>query len=471
MISKHLVTAFTGIQEVRKDYINEVHGLTDINALSLQRSKGKLLCTTGMGASIWTLQQLSFQDGSALIKHSGTGFDLESYLPPLQGTVFNVPIVTTQEVPTTDIDGVVVGFPSWPTQGEGSRSNLEVYLATDPATLDFSDSAGEGWDTKGLHEFALPGSVVDTVLRGWTKIIWSKPWLSLVLHDINDQVVHSGDILHLIWNGKGTDNPPHFSFVVTVDKDTVVNGDTDSLTFQGVTGGNDNASQLYNKNGYPIACVCPVTITVATQYSFHISILKNTLGWGSPFNMTIQAWNDTLNVARTDYTPSNITTITTSIGTIVPSSTTPLGWVDGAKTISCTVSGGSGLQNITLDVTDSVLTGSKSLQIDSYPDITVTFDGNWTSPTRSVMAGTYILKRVSADTYTCDAEPSVSLVYLAGSEKWLAKVRHVAPLDLYGYCAKGEYTPPTGKFGNYTEVYVSYIGPTSYSGTKATVSL
>ena len=57
---RHVVDHFTGIQEVKSDFINEVHGLTDVGALSLQRVQGKSLCTTGSGPAVWGVFQGNF---------------------------------------------------------------------------------------------------------------------------------------------------------------------------------------------------------------------------------------------------------------------------------------------------------------------------------------------------------------------------------------------------------------------------
>jgi hypothetical protein len=81
-----------GIREVGEDFIDridEVHGLFNEPATSLQRIPGKLLATTGLaGGPIWSLHQLRFQDTVLMLTHDGPNLDYNRESLPAAGQFF-----------------------------------------------------------------------------------------------------------------------------------------------------------------------------------------------------------------------------------------------------------------------------------------------------------------------------------------------------------------------------------------------
>ncbi len=92
MITRQIVNEFTGIQEAKQDFLQEVMGLVDTETKSLERLKGKLLHTTGVTEQVWSLTQLRFRSGTVQVNNFGGKLSALDYLPPFSGLLFPYPI-------------------------------------------------------------------------------------------------------------------------------------------------------------------------------------------------------------------------------------------------------------------------------------------------------------------------------------------------------------------------------------------
>jgi hypothetical protein len=142
------------------------------------------------------------------------------------------------------------------------------------------------------------------------------------------------------------------------------------------------------------------TVTGVVTYSLKLTCPAHVTR-GVAFDLTIQGWNDTSNLKDGSYEPA-----TSVLVTLVSADTDSLvgyppgitvdstGWVDGAKTISVTLSGGSGeLQAAVLGAADQSVTreGTASTDVNTVQPVTLTFSTDFTWKTITIAAGTYLI--------------------------------------------------------------------------------
>ena len=103
------MSGFTGIREVGEtldERIDEVHGMFDKHAGSLERLRGKLLNTTSPSSSVWSLTQLSFQDGNVIVNKASSeywGNEDNPYLPGWIDPIWpELPRVDPEDYPSTN---------------------------------------------------------------------------------------------------------------------------------------------------------------------------------------------------------------------------------------------------------------------------------------------------------------------------------------------------------------------------------
>ena len=117
-----MLQGLTGIRQVGEDHLDEVHGMYDREALSLERIPGKVLMSSGATSGpIWTLTQMRFQGRNAVFRHEGVGFIGQDDVAELPGQVFpqpTFPIPDPIEWPEPDPSDPYVGplepFPPFP---------------------------------------------------------------------------------------------------------------------------------------------------------------------------------------------------------------------------------------------------------------------------------------------------------------------------------------------------------------------
>ena len=78
------LSGFTGVQEVGEtldDRIDEVHGMSDRHAGSLERLRGKLSSITSTTSSVWNINQLKFRRGAVIVHRDNTTITAETLQP------------------------------------------------------------------------------------------------------------------------------------------------------------------------------------------------------------------------------------------------------------------------------------------------------------------------------------------------------------------------------------------------------
>jgi hypothetical protein len=153
---------------------------------------------------------------------------------------------------------------------------------------------------------------------------------------------------------------------------------------------------------------------VASSLSLHLGAPAH-VQRGEAFDLVIQGWNETTGAANTSYVPASTITITKSDGidnipdgAILVDNT---GWVNGSKTVSVTLSGGSGESaTATLHAQDDSITceGFFTLDVNTHRLGVVTFSGslrlNISGEDVVWSGGTFTLPWVSTRRWTLTVE-------------------------------------------------------------------
>lgn len=237
----------TGIRQVGDDLnvtVDEIHGMYDREALSLERIRGKSLMTTGTGlGAVWSLTQLRFQGRYSVFKHDGVSFGVIEDLPPLPGYVVpqpTYPVPAPPDWPTPDPDAPPTDYewpvyppfpnipplPYWPPyrpptppfisdKGSAAFSML-------PGSLSFDETSGEEdwneflWTILTITvEDNFPYSGYCYILVGWDTDV---DWLT-VRSDGTSQggfssSINNGDVDSVRWD----DNMIYYKFKIDEDK-------------------------------------------------------------------------------------------------------------------------------------------------------------------------------------------------------------------------------------------------------------
>lgn len=352
------LNSLTGIRATANnmdDVVEEVHGMTDSSMMAMQRLPGKVLHTTSVTSTVWSIASLRFRDINRMMRQDGVAIISQPDMPEDPGLVMppiEFPPIPEPPPPDTDPPIPPVNYPpppkmepsDFPESYEAAKTNEEVWgsnedlptlfeikrpfdivLSAVPSsvTWDYDDSGGIFTAQKiEINAKTAAGGYPDIDGFYYLHVQYSisAPWLIVdewASYESNSP--HGSGYVHATAWTDGGDSEAIKDLYVDIREDLVPYGTTVVVVYVSLvrprTGG--NPVNVLDKNGTAVNTSITVTVTRARGLAV--------IGFTPSSTAAYFLFGDT-HSTTTDHTLSNTATVTS---TLTPAVTLPTGVLNG----------------------------------------------------------------------------------------------------------------------------------------------